>query len=459
MLGPLLRPDVEELIRAKDWDTLREVIVDLDPPDRAEVLEEFSLQDSALVVRILPRETAAETFEYLPIERQSELVETYGSEQFASVLEEMSPDDRTRLFEELPAEVTRQLLLKLSPEQRRIASALLGYPPDSAGRSMTPDYLALRPDMTVAEALAYIRQHGKDAETISTVYVVDKRGRLLDDIRLSTLVLADPEAHVSDLDDRQLVSIPATASNEDVVAAFEKYDRVALPVTDTTGVLVGIITVDDVLDVQAEEATEDIQKLGGTEALDAPYLDTELLVMVRKRAGWLAILLVGEMLTATAMAYYEHEIARAVVLALFIPLIISSGGNSGSQATSLIIRALALREVELSDWWRVLLRELRTGALLGIILGVIGFMRIQFWPGREAVYGAHYTRIALTVAASLMGVVMFGSVVGSMLPFLLRRLRLDPATASAPFVATLVDVTGLVIYFTVASVLLKGVLL
>lgn len=459
MLGPLLRPDLEELIHSRDWDTLREVMGELEAPDRAEVLEEVSLKDSALVVRILPRDIAAETFEYLPLERQSELVETYGSEQFASVLEEMSPDDRTRLFEELPAEVTRKLLLQLSPEQRRIASALLGYPQGSAGRSMTPNYLALPPGLIVSEALAYIRENGKDAETITTVYLVDDQRRLVDDLRLSTLVLADPNSMASEVDDRQLVSISATASSDDVVAAFEKYDRVALPVTDSKGVLVGIITVDDVLDVQSESATEDIHRLGGTEALDAPYLDTELTVMVKKRAGWLSVLLVGEMFTATAMAWYEHEIARAVVLALFIPLIISSGGNSGSQATSLIIRALALREVELSDWWRVLLRELRSGLLLGLILGAIGFVRIQFWPARESLYGAHYTLIAVTVAASLVGVVLFGSVAGSMLPFLLRRFKLDPATASAPFVATLVDVTGLVIYFSVASAILKGVLL
>ncbi len=459
MLSQLLKPDYEELIRAKDWSTLRELLTELDTPDRAEILEGLSPHDSALVFRILPRHEAADAFEHLPLEQQTALVETLADEQLVRILDEMAPDDRTRLLEELPAGVTRRLVQTLSPEQRKIANQLLGYPERSAGRAMTPEYVAIRQEMTVAEAFAHIRERAPRSETVNVVYVTDLRGQLLFDVPLAQLVLADPGTFVKDLDARPLVAIPATATNEDVVAAFEKYDRVALPVTDTGGAMVGIITVDDVLDVQAEEATEDIQKLGGTEALDAPYLDTDLATMVRKRAGWLAVLLLGEMLTATAMAYYEREIERAVVLALFVPLIISSGGNSGSQATSLIIRALALREVELADWWRVFLRELRTGAVLGIILGVIGFVRVQFWPGASHAYGPHYTRVALTVAGSLVGVVLFGSVVGSMLPFALRRVKLDPATASAPFVATLVDVTGLVIYFTVAHAFLEGVML
>lgn len=457
MLGQLVRVDYEELIRAKAWNTLRELLAELDAPDRAEILEGLSLHDAALVFRILPRAEAADTFEHLPLERQTELVETFADEQLIHVLDEMAPDDRTRLLEELPAEVTRRLVQTLSPEQRKIANQLLGYPERSAGRSMTPEYVSIRPEMTVAQALAHIRERALKSETINVVYITDARGKLLNEARLASLVLASPDARVDDLEKRQLVSIPATALREDVVAAFEKYDRVALPVTDTAGHLVGIITVDDALDVQAEEATEDIQKLGGTAALDAPYLDNELMTMVRKRAGWLTVLLVGEMLTATAMALYEEEIHRAAVLAFFVPLIISSGGNSGSQATSLIIRALALREVELVDWWRVFLRELRTGAVLGVILGAIGFVRVLAWPTAAA--GAYNTRVAFTIAGSLMGVVLFGSVVGSMLPFALRRVKLDPATASAPFVATLVDVTGLVIYFTVANLFLKGFLL
>ena len=341
----------------------------------------------------------------------------------------------------------------------KIARQLLGYPEDSAGRYMTPEYVAVRPDMTAAEALSYIRKHGKGAETLNVIYVINEKGRLLSDLKLAALVMADPTSKVEDLSDGQLFNISATADREEFVAAFEKYDRVALPVTDSKGVMLGIITIDDVLDVAEAEATEDIQKLGGMQALEAPYMDSPFLEMVRKRAGWLLVLFFGEMFTATAMAYFEGEIKRAVVLTLFIPLIISSGGNSGSQATSLIIRSLAVRELELSDWVRVMRRELLSGIVLGSILGLVGFFRIVLWPSRLVIYGPHYFGIAVVVAISLVGVVLFGTLVGSMLPFLLRRLGLDPATASAPFVATLVDVSGLVIYFTAASIVLRGLLL
>jgi magnesium transporter len=459
MLGQLLKPEYEELIHARNWDALRDAFAELEPPDVAEVLETVSPQDSAVVFRLLPRDQAADTFEHLPLERQTRLIAVMAEGQLGALLEEMAPDDRTRLLEELPWRVTQRLLNTLSPEERRIAGTLLGYPERSAGRSMTPEYVSFREDMTVSEALAHVRRHGKDRETLNVVYAVDKAGRPVLAVRLSTLVLADPEARVLDLDHGMLVSIPATAPREDIIAAFEKYDREVLPVTDTRGALVGIITVDDVLDVQAEEATEDIHKLGGMEALEEPYLTADILTMVRKRGTWLALLLVGEMLTATAMAYFEHDIARAVVLTLFIPMIISSGGNSGSQATSLIIRALAVREVELPDWWRVCRREALSGLILGALLGLIGYVRIAFWPTGAALYGPHYRDVALVVALSLVGVVLFGTLAGSMLPFLLRRLRLDPATASAPFVATLVDVSGLVIYFTVATVVLRGTLL
>ena len=441
MLGTLLRPDYEKLIRDKDWKKLRAAFDDLDAPDLAEIVEDFPLGDSAVIFRILRKERAAELFEYLPLELQTKLVQSLADEQLVKVLNDMAPDDRTRLFEELPPEVTRRALESLSPPELKIARQLLGYPEGSAGRYMTPEYMAVRPDMTAVEALAYIRKHGKHRETLNVIYITDEKGRLVSDLRLATLVMAPPETKVKDIEDRQVVSIQATTGSEDVVAAFEKWDRVALPVTDSQGILLGIITVDDVLDVAEEEATEDIQKLGGMQALEAPYMDSPFLDMIRKRAGWLAVLFVGEMLTATAMGYFQHEIEKVVVLALFVPLIISSGGNSGSQATSLIIRSLAVRELEGSDWVRVLRRE----ALSGIVL----------WPTRIAVYGPHYAGVAIAVALSLVGVVTFGTICGSMLPFLLRRLGLDPATASAPFVATLVDVSGLLIYFSTASIVLK----
>lgn len=460
MLGTFLKPDFEELIAKKDWASLRDALEELDPPDLAEVITDLPPEDEGIIFRLLPRDLAAKAFEYLPVEQQSELVSTLGTEQLANLLNEMAPDDRTRLLEELPAEVTRRALSSLNPEELKVARQLLGYPEKTAGRYMTPDYIAVRPEMTSAQALEFIRQNAKRSETLNVIYVTDEKGFLLDDLRLSTIVLAPPSTTIAELNDRHLISIPATAPQEEVVAAFEKYDRVALPVTDSKGVLVGIITVDDVLDVAEQEATEDIQKLGGMEALDAPYLEISFFEMVKKRGGWLAVLFLGEMLTATAMGYFEGEIARAVVLATFLPLIISSGGNSGSQATSLIIRALAVRELTLGDWWRVMRREITSGLALGLLLAVIGGVRILVWQytGLKD-YGEHYILISFSVAVSLVGVVMTGTLAGSMLPFLLRRVGLDPATASAPAVATLVDVAGLVIYFTAASIILRGTLL
>ncbi len=465
MLGHLLKPEYEELILKKDWESLRVAFEELDPADIAEVLEELPAEDSGVIFRILPRDVAGVTFEYLPLDQQTEIVQRLGSEQLETVLNEMAPDDRTRLFEELPAEVTKRALEQLSAEELKVARHLLGYPENSAGRYMTPEYLSLRPGLTAAEGLDIVRKQGKGRETLNVLYVVDERGVLLADLRLSTLVMAEPDARVGDLPNRPLVAIPATAQKDEIISTFEKYDRVALPVTDTRGAMVGIITADDVLDVAEEQATEDIQKLGGVEALDAPYMELGTFEMLRKRGGWLAILLVGGMLTATAMGSFQDELLRAEVLALFLPLIIASGGNSGSQATSLIIRALSLREISLGDWWKVALRELRSGVLLGLMLAAIGFLRVVAWEWlfRAGVlsrgYGDHYVLVGLTVSASLVGVVLVGALIGAMLPFALRRLGLDPAAASAPFVATIVDVTGIVIYFTVAAIILKTTLL
>ncbi len=465
MLGHLLKPEYEELILKKDWESLRIAFEELDPADIAEVLDDLPPEDSGVIFRILPRDVAGSSFEYLPMDQQTEIVQTLGSDQLAAVLNEMSPDDRTRLFEELPAEVTKRALEQLKPEELKVARALLGYAEDSAGRFMTPEYLSLKPGMLAREALDHVRANARGRETLSVLYVIDERGALISDLRLQDLVLANPETRIGDIEPRPLVSIPATAGKDEIIATFEKYDRAALPVTDSKGFMVGIITADDVLDVAEEAATEDIQKLGGMEALDAPYMEISAVEMLRKRGGWLSILLVGEMLTTTAMTYFEGAIEKAVVLALFVPLIISSGGNSGSQATSIIIRALAVREIDVPDWWRVLVRELRSGVMLGMLLGSIGMTRILLWEWLHHLgiintsYGEHYLLVALTVATSLIGVVLFGSVTGSMLPFVLRRLGFDPATASAPFVATLVDVTGIIIYFTVASLILGPTML
>jgi magnesium transporter len=372
----------------------------------------------------------------------------------------LPPDDAADLLQEAEPEERADLLAVLDGVARNEVRALLAYAEDDAGGLMSPRYARVRPDMSVDEAISYLRRQARlHLETVQYVYVTDESFHLLGVLSFRDLFAAPSGTLVRDV----MNSHPVTAGEQDdqeaVSRRIAEYNLVAIPVVDADGRIKGIVTVDDIIDVVNEEATEDIQKLGGTEALDQPYLDVGLMGMIRKRAPWLAALFVGEMLTASAMGYYENEIARAVVLALFIPLIISSGGNSGSQASTLVVRAMALEEVRLRDFWRVLRRELATGLALGAILAVVGLARVLAWGYAFGSYGSHTLLIGLTVAFSLVGVVMFGTLSGSLLPFLLRRLRLDPASASAPFVATLVDVTGLVIYFTIAAIVLRGKLL
>jgi magnesium transporter len=382
-----------------------------------------------------------------------------AQEDVAAILNNMAPDDRTTFLEELPATVTQQLLTLLTPEERATAVTLLGYPEGSIGRLMTPDYIAVREQWTIQQVLDYIREHGQNSETLNVIYVVDDRGALIDDIRIREFLLTSPGKTVADLMDRRFVALSAADAQSTAVAVFRREDRVALPVTDSTGVLIGIVTIDDVIDVAEQAATADLQRVGGSEALDEPYMKIAFSRMIQKRAGWLTALFLGEMLTATAMGAFQREIERAVVLALFIPLIISSGGNSGSQASTLVIRAIALGEVKLRDWWRVARREIGAGLALGSILGLIGFLRITIWSAFSTIYGEHWLLVAITVALALVGVVLWGTLIGSLLPLVLRRLGFDPATSSAPFVATLVDVTGLVIYFSVGLLVLHGTLL
>jgi len=336
---------------------------------------------------------------------------------------------------------------------------LLGYPEGSVGRPMTPDYVRVRPDWTMEYVLDHIRRYGHDSETLSIVYVIDDRARLIGEIPIRKILILSPATLVRDVMESRVVAFKATERQESAVPVFQQEDRVALPVTDSEGTLIGIVTVDDVMDVAESAATRTLQRFGGVEALDEPYLSSPFSSMLRRRAGWLVVLFLGEMLTATAMAFFEREIERAVVLALFVPLIISSGGNSGSQAATLVIRALAVGEVTLPQWWRVMHREIRSGLALGGILGAIGFARIALWSMVSDIYGPHWLRVALTVGVALVGIVLWGTLAGSMLPLVLRRLGFDPAASSAPFVATLVDVTGLIIFFSVALVVLKGTLL
>jgi len=451
--------ELAAVIRERDFGRVRDIVRNQPASDLAEMLADLSLEDRVLVFRILPRKEAAETFAYLSPDAQNALLKAMASEEAAVLLNNMAPDDRTMFLEELPAEVTRQLLALLTPEERAVAVRLLGYPDGSIGRLMTPHYIAVREDWTIAQVLDHVRVHGRDSETLNVIYVVDDTGRLIDDIRIREVLLTAPTNTVKSLMDRRWVALKATDDQETAVRVFRAEDRTALPVTDSTGILIGIVTVDDVLDVAEAEATEDIQRLGGSEALDEPYMQIAFRRMIQKRAGWLTALFLGEMLTATAMGAFEKEIEKAVVLALFVPLIISSGGNSGSQASTLVIRALALGEVTLRDWWRVMRREIGAGLALGGILGTIGFLRITVWSAFSTIYGEHWMLVALTVSIALVGVVLWGTLVGSLLPFGLRRLGFDPAASSAPFVATLVDVTGLIIYFSVGLVILRGTML
>ncbi len=465
MVGKILIPEIKSLIEARNFTALRELFREWPPADVAEVILDMAEDDRVIIFRVLPAALAADVFEYLDVDSQQQLLRAMAHEQVVGILNEMSPDDRTALLEELPSAAARQLIRLLTPEERRIAQALLGYPEGSVGRLMTPDFIAVNEGWSVQQVLDYVREHGQDSETLNVIYVVDERGKLIDDIRIREFLLKPLDKKVSDLMEKTFVSLNVTDSQEEALNVFRKYDRTALPVVDSNGVVVGIVTIDDMLDVAEEEATEDIQKFGGMEALDEPYMRISLWRMVRKRAGWLIILFLGEMLTATAMANYQQELAKALVLALFLPLIISSGGNSGSQASTLMIRAMALGEVTLRDWWQVMRRELQAGLLLGLILGIIGIIRVACWAlaaqryFHHQPYGEHWPLVALTVGIALVGVVLWGTLSGSMLPFLLRRVGADPATSSAPFVATLVDVTGLVIYFSIALLIMRGAML
>ena len=459
MVGKILLPEIRSLIDERNFSALREIFREWPPADVAEVILDLPEDQQVIIFRLLPTALAADVFEYLDVEAQQQLLRAMAHEQVVAILNEMSPDDRTALLEEMPSAASRQLIKLLTPDERRVAQALLGYPEDSIGRLMTPDFVSVHEDWTVKEVLDHVREFGHDSETLNVIYVVDERGKLIDDLRIREFLLRPLEARVSDFRDRTFTALKVNDSQEEALNAFRKYDRMALPVVDSNEVLVGIVTSDDMLDVAEEEATEDIQKFGGMEAVDEPYMRIPLLVMVRKRAGWLVVLFLGEMLTASAMSYYEGAIAKAVVLALFLPMIISSGGNSGSQASMLIIRAMALGEVTLSDWFRVMRKEIVSGLMLGLVLGTIGFLRVAIWAQFSDIYGPHWMLVGLTVGFALVGVVLWGSLSGSMLPFLLRRVGADPATSSAPFVATLVDVTGLIIYFSIALLLLRGAML
>lgn len=427
--------------------------------DLVNLIESKPIEQQLLIFGVLSHNAAVTVFPYLPIRIQKEIINTLPSNRIANLLNALPPDDRTALLEELPGDVVSQLLKFLSPKERAISIKLLGYPENSVGRLMTPDYIAIKLNWTVREVLDYIRENGRDSETLNVIYAIDDVGHLVDDFRIREFLLASLNTKIENLADHKFLALNVEDDIQKTINTFRKYDRVALPVIDSKGILLGIVTVDDIIALSSEEDTEDIHRFGGVETLDGPYMEIPIFELIRKRVGWLVILFVGELLTASAMGYFEAEIAKAVVLALFVPLIISSGGNAGSQASTLIIRALALGEITLRDWWRIMRRELLSGVMLGLVLGTIGFFRVTLWSQFSNIYGAHWILIALTVFFSLIGVVLWGTLSGSMLPLILKKCGFDPAVSSAPFVATLVDVTGLVIYFSIAILILQGTLL
>ncbi len=417
-------------------------------------------EDDVRIMSHLSVNRAVSAFKILELAEQKKIIKNLPSHQAADLLNELPADDRTDFLEELPSNAVRALIKTLNPEERKITLSLLGYPENSVGRLMTPDYVYVYEYNTVEQVLTTIRKIGKNSETIDVIYVINQQGELLDDLRIIEFILATPDKKVSELMDHRFISLKADDDQEIASEVFRMNNRVALPVVSKSNKLLGIVTIDDVLWVAEEEYSEDIQKIGGTEALDEPYLDMPFWKLIGKRAPWLVILFVGELLTASAMAFFEDEIKKVVVLNMLVPLIISSGGNSGSQASTLVIQAMAKGEVRISEWLRIFRRELKTGIVLGGILGMVGFLRTYLWSFIQPhLYSTYTFKLAMVTGMSVLGVVLWGTLAGSMLPILLKRLKLDPATSSAPFVATLVDVTGIIIYFSVAYLFLQGTLL
>lgn len=446
---------------AADADDFIAACADLLPADIAEALNDLPTEGASKVLAALPFHLAVQVLNEPSLEARGELIERLPDDITIPLIQALSADQQVRLFRDLKESDRARLLHVLDAPTRDQLRLLMSYPPQSAGGLMTTEFVGVPESWTALQVRLHVAREGSAKETVYAIYVLDQKQRLERVISLREVVMAASEQQVNTIGEgRKPIAVGPLVDREEVARLISKYNLLAIPVLDEAGHVLGIVTVDDVIDAMISEQTEDVQKMGGMAAIDQPYMEIGMLSMIRKRAGWLAALFLGEMLTATAMGHFEHEISRAVVLALFIPLIISSGGNSGSQATSLIIRAIALREVTLGDWWRVAIREIPTGLILGSILGVIGFVRVELWQSFGWYdYGPHHVLVAFTVGTALVGVVLLGSLAGSMLPFLLRRIGFDPASASAPFVATLVDVTGLIIYFSVGYALLRGTLL
>jgi len=439
-----------------DMHLLREFLDEQNISDVVELVNEFP-EKEATIIDNMTVHRAVSVFKILDINQQKDIIKELPARKTAKILNELPPDDRTDFLEELPKAAIRDLIKLLDPEERKITLSLLGYPEDSVGRLMTPDYVYVYPHYTVSQVLDNIRKYGKNSETIDVIYIIDEKGGLIDDIRIRDLLLAKPDDIISDIIDGRFVALNVYDDQEHANQVFKMNNRTAIPVVDDNDVLLGIVTIDDILWVTNEEFSEDMQKMGGMEALNEPYLDISIFKLFKKRITWLVVLFIGELFTATAMGYFEDELAKVLVLASFIPLILSTGGNSGSQSSTLIIQAMSVGEITIADWWKILRREVLSGVLLGVLLGILGFFRVTMWhmimPG---FYGVHWLLIAITIGFTILGVVIWGTITGSMLPIVLKRLGADPAVSSAPFVATLVDVTAILIYFSLAYLFLQG---
>ena len=453
----LIVEEITTLLEQENDAQLKAYLDDLNISDVEHLIDELP-QHAVKFIDVLSIKRAVNVFRILDFPTQEKIIKKLPGNKLTELINLLPPDDRTALFSELKGDAVKKLIILLPDEDRVEALSLLGYKEDSVGRLMTPDYVAVKIDWSVNRVLSHIRRYGKNSETIDVIYVIDKDGILLDDIRIREILLADPDARIGELTDNRLIALNVNDPQEEAINVFRMNNRVALPVVDDQDILLGIVTVDDILWIAHEEYSEDIQKMGGTQALDEPYLDVPVFELYKKRIVWLIVLFFGELLTIFAMSNFESQIEKVVILATFIPLIISSGGNSGSQAATLIIQAMALGEVTIKDWWRVMRREIFSGIFLGTTLCLLSFSVIIIW---QMISGslAEPTLIGLVVGCSLIGVVLWGTLMGSMLPLLLKKLGADPAVSSTPFVATLVDVTGLIIYFSMAVLFLKGVLL
>lgn len=455
---PTLQEQFISLISTEDKLQIREFLDDQNISDVAGLVDEFPEYESQIIANMSVHR-AASVFKILDLSIQKNIIRELPANTTASLLNQLPADDRTDFLEELPSSVVRELIKLLDPDERKITLSLLGYPENSIGRLMTPDYVYVYPWNTIEEVFTTIRKFGKDSETINVIYVINEKGELLDDIRIREFILNSPDKKVEDLMDDRFVALHPEDDQETASEVFKMNNRVALPVVSQSNKLLGIVTIDDILWVTEEEFSEDMQKMGGTAALDEPYLDVPIFKLYRKRIIWLIILFAGETLTIFAMSNFQKTLEHVLVLSTFIPLIISSGGNSGSQAATLIIQALALGEVTVNDWWRIARREIQSGLFMGITLGIVGFFIIFGGHHIFGLFGEHFFRIGIAIGLAIIGVVLWGTIMGSMLPLLLKRLGADPATSSTPFIATLVDVTGLLIYFGTAFLILRGVLL